>query len=113
MVLFAAITLACEPMTTANFVRSGVPLDSDSTGTSACVIPHGDSVPKVWPATLMVEESDTVRFRVEPRDPYKPRGWWEPEPGVNNGGRRCASPSASVGANGVVRWLRQPLAGRP
>ena len=88
--LVAAVTLACEPMTPANPVepdagpadpeegitmafgagteRCGVPLDADSTGTSAYVIPHGDSVPKLWPGKLTVEESDTIRFRVAPQE---------------------------------------------
>lgn len=92
-VLLAAAALACEPMTPATLVepgagppdpagdnmiaraagaseteRCGVQLDADSTGTSAYVIPHGDSLPRLWPATLTVEESDTIRFRVAPQE---------------------------------------------
>ena len=82
--LLATVMLACEPTTEANLVepeagsadldgetmtaqavrasdteRCGVPLDA--------VTPHGDSLPKLWPATLTVEESDTVRFRIAPQ----------------------------------------------
>ena len=115
--LLAAVTLACEPMTPANLVepdagpvdpdretmiaravgaadaaRCGVRLDADSTDThlgakSAYVIPHGDEVPKLWPGTLMVEESDTIRFRVAPQERSlwadRAESWSKPDWGHN------------------------------
>ena len=84
--LLAAVTLACEPMTPAHLVEPEAgPVDPDRETTAAravrasetarCgvqldanyVIPHGDEDPKLWPATLLVEESDTIRFRVAPQ----------------------------------------------